>query len=149
MFDVYHYCIMSNHFHILLKVQNGAELPKIIHGITQSYSYYYRKMYERVGYVYQNRYKSFLIEENSYLLECGRYIERNPLRAGMVKDPAQYYWSSYNFYAIGRQDDIISDNPLYADMGKTHNERQYRYRSYISEARPYEKMVWLVRACGS
>ena len=82
---------MANHFHLLLKVGNGTELPKIIHGITQSYSYYYRKTYKRVGYVYQNRYKSFLIEDDSYLLECGRYIERNPLRAGIVKDLSQYY----------------------------------------------------------
>ena len=59
-FDIYHYCVMSNHFHILLRIQEGIVLPKIMHGITQSYSYYYRKSYGRVGHVYQNRYKSFL-----------------------------------------------------------------------------------------
>lgn len=141
IFDIYHYCIMSNHFHILLKVHNGITLPRIMHGITQSYSYYYRKIYKRIGYVYQNRYKSFLVEDDSYLLECGRYIERNPLRAEIVKDLSQYYWSSYNFYAKSRPDDIITENPLYKDMGKTSEERQCHYCDYTLEARPYEKIV--------
>ena len=141
IFDIYHYCIMSNHFHMLLKIREGFALPKVIHGITQSYSYYYRKAYKRIGYVYQNRYKSFLIEDDSYLLECGRYIERNPLRAGIVKDLSQYYWSSYNFYARGRPDDIITENPLYKDMGKVPEEKQRRYRDYVLEARPYDKIV--------
>jgi putative transposase len=141
LFDIFHYCIMSNHFHILVKIYKGGDLPKVIHGITQSYSYYYRKTYRRVGYVYQNRYKSFLVEDDAYLLECGRYIERNPLRAGMVKDLAHYHWSSYSFYAKGMPDDIITENPLYKNMGKVPDERQRRYRDYVLEARPYEKMV--------
>ena len=140
-FDIFHYCIMSNHFHILLKVHNGDDLPKIMHGITQSYSYYYRKMYHRAGYVYQNRYKSFLVEDDTYLLECGRYIERNPLRAGMVKDLSHYHWSSYNFYAKGMPDDIITEDPLYKDMGMTPEERQKHYCNYLLESRPYERIV--------
>ena len=116
IFDVFHYCLMSNHFHILLKVHKGDDLPKIMHGITQSYSYYYRKTYRHTGYVYQNRYKSFSVEDDAYLLECGRYIERNPLRAGIVKELSLYHWSSYNFYAKGMPDDIITENPLYKDM---------------------------------
>lgn len=118
-FNIYHYCLMSNHIHILLKVSSGKELPRILQGITQSYSFYYRKRYNHSGYVYQNRYKAFLINDDLYLLECGRYIERNPVRAGMVKDPSLYYWSSYNFYAKGKADDIITTNPLYKEMGKS------------------------------
>lgn len=75
------------------------------------------------------------------MLECGRYIERNPLRACIVKDPSQYYWSSHNFYAKGRPDDIITQNTLYNDMGKTLQERQRYYREYVMEARPYETIV--------
>lgn len=140
-FDIFHYCVMSNHFHILLKINNGNDLPKIVHGITQSYSYYYRKTYNYTGYVYQNRYKSFIIEDDSYLLECGRYIERNPLRAGIVNDPASYYWSSYNFYAKGKHDDIITESLLYSGMGNTLEERQKHYRSYVLESRLYEKII--------
>jgi len=126
---------------MLMKIRKGEDLPKTIHGITQSYSYYYRKTYKHTGYVYQNRYKSFSVEEDSYLLECGRYIERNPLRAGIVIDLSQYYWSSYNYYVKGIPDDIITEDPLYADMGSTPEEKQRHYSRYISEARPYENIV--------
>ena len=141
IFDIYHYCLMPNHIHVLLKVRDGKELPRILQGITQSYSFHYRKTYNYSGYVYQNRYKSFLIEEDSYLLECGRYIERNPLRAGLVKELSQYYWSSYNFYAKGKFDDIITMNPLYEAIGATAQERMLKYRGYVLELRPYEKVL--------
>lgn len=141
IFDIYHYCFMSNHIHMLLKTENGGNLPRILQGITQSYSFHYRRAYNYSGYVYQNRYKSFLIENDSYLLECGRYIERNPLRAGIVKDLAQYYWSSYNFYAKCKFDDIITMNPLYKDLGSTAQERMLKYREYVLESRPYEKVL--------
>ena len=141
IFDIYHYCLMSNHIHFLLKIIKGGDLPRILQGITQSYSFYYRKTYNYSGYVYQNRYKSFLIEDGAYLLECGRYIERNPLRAGIVKDLSQYCWSSYNFYAKGRFDDIITTNPLYRTLGNTAEERILKYREYVLEPRPYEKVL--------
>lgn len=141
IFEIYHYCIMSNHFHVLLKVCNGKDLPRIMHGITQSYSYHYRKAYGHFGYVYQNRYKDFPIKDDSYLLECGRYIERNPLRAGMINDPSRYVWSSHNFYAKGNPDDIITENPLYKNMGQSSEDRQRRYRDYVVEARPYERII--------
>ena len=140
-FDIYHYCLMPNHFHFLLKIMKGAELPKILHGISQTYSHYYRKVYNRSGHVYQNRYKSYLIEDDGYLLECGRYIDRNPLRAGIVKNLPDYSWSSYNFYGNGQADDLLTVNPLYTGMGKTDEERRNSYRKYIVEARPYEKLI--------
>jgi len=140
-FDIYHYCIMSNHFHILIRVKKGEELPKIIQGITQSYSFYYRRTYDFTGYVYQNRYKSFLIEDDAYLLECGRYIERNPLRANIVKQSSQYHWSSYRFYTRNIQDDILTENLLYSSLGLTGEERRKAYQDYVSKPRPYENIL--------
>ena len=140
-FDIYHYCIMSNHFHILMRVRKGEDLPKIIQGITQSYSFYYRKTYDSTGYVYQNRYKSFLIEDDAYLLECGRYIERNPIRANIVKEPSQYHWSSYRFYIRDIQDDILTENLLYSSLGLTGEERRKAYQDYVSTSRPYENIL--------
>lgn len=141
IFDIYHYCFMSNHFHILLKIISGKDLPRVLQGITQSYSFYYRIKYGHAGYVYQNRYKSYLVENDSYLLDCGRYIERNPLRAGIVKDLSQYRWSSHNFYANGRYDDIITVNPLYESFGNNPEERMNKYREYVLEVRPYERVL--------
>jgi putative transposase len=140
-FDIYHYCIMSNHFHFVLKIIKGKMLPKVIQGITQSYSFYYKRRYHHIGYLYQNRYKSFLIKDNAYLLECGRYIERNPIRAKIVKDPKDYYWSSYNFYSKGKHDDIITISPLYEALAKTPQQRQKAYIEYVSKPRLYEVLV--------
>lgn len=98
-FDLYHYCFMSNHFHLLLKIEKGNELSLLMKGICQSYAFSYKRKYNFSGYLFQNRYKSIFISKDSYLMECGRYIERNPVRAGIVADPGQYHWSSYNRYA--------------------------------------------------
>ena len=140
-FDIYHYCIMTNHFHFLLKALKGASLPKILQGITQTYSYYYRQVYGHCGYVYQNRYKTFIIDKDSYLLECGRYIERNPVRAGIVKDPADYPWSSYNYYTRGKKDDIVTTEPLFLELGRSVVERGKVYIDYVTTPRPYEELI--------
>ncbi|MBL7197072.1 MAG: transposase [Candidatus Omnitrophica bacterium] len=138
---IYHYCLMSNHFHLLIRPIEAANLPKFMQGITLSYSIYYKGKYSHVGHVYQNRYKSFLIEDDAYLLECGRYIERNPLRACIAGHPSMYYWSSYKFYANGKKDDIININPVYETLGNTGIERQKAYKEYVDQARPYEKIL--------
>mgnify|MGYP001558251488 FL=1 len=91
---LYHYCLMSNHIHLLGKVIQAGNLKKFMQGLNQSYSNYYKRVYKHSGHLWQGRYKSFLIQKDSYLLECGRYIERNPLRAKMVEDPKDWPWSS-------------------------------------------------------
>lgn len=140
-FDVYHYCFMPNHFHILLKIIKGSELSSIMKGICQSYAFYYKKKYDFVGYVFQNRYKSILIEEDGYLMECGRYIERNPVRAGLVDDPAKYHWSSYNFYAKSALDGIITPDPLYEEFASVNADRVIKYVEYVAKSRPYEQLL--------
>ncbi len=77
---LYHYCLMSNHVHFLMKTIQGSDLSRLMQGINQSYSNYYKRTYQHMGHIWQGRYKSFKITKDSYLLECGRYIERNPLK---------------------------------------------------------------------
>ena len=141
MFELYNYVFMSNHFHFLIKIINAKNLPKIMKEICQRYASYYKKTYGHVGYLFQNRYKSIHIEVDSYLLECARYIERNPLRARVVKNLCYYKWSSYGFYADGAEDDIVTVNPLYLDFGNNAKERQEKYREYVLTPRPYEAIV--------
>ncbi len=140
-FDLYHYCLMPNHFHLLLKIDNSKQLPKLLKSIAQSYSFYVRRKYDRVGYIFQGRYKSLLIESDSYLLECGRYIERNPVRAGLVNDPMEYRWSSYKIYSSDKIDPIIALDPLYMTLGKNTFERQKNYKEYLLLSREYELLV--------
>lgn len=140
-FDVYNYCLMSNHIHFLIKISKGRDLPKLMQGVFQSFRFYYRRKYKYTGYLFQGRYKSKLIEKDSYLLECARYIERNPLRAGIIDDLSQYRWTSYMHYAYGCQNDIIITNPMYLTLEKTPAERQQDYREYVLTDRPYEDII--------
>jgi len=73
-----------------------------MHGMNLAYAIRFSRKNGKVGHLWQDRYKSAAVERESYLLECGRYIERNPLRAGIVKDPGEYRWSSYRVYGYGR-----------------------------------------------
>ena len=140
-FDIFHYCLMPNHTHILIKVAIGNELPRIMQGINQSYAKHYKRVYKLIGNLFQGRYNSIFIDSDEYLLECGRYIERNPLRAGMVADLSEYYFSSYNFYANGRGDDIITLDPCYIALSEDPKERKRLYKEYVLQKRPYEVIV--------
>ena len=88
----------------------------------------YNKVYSRIGHFWQDRFKSFVIDDDDYLLRCGLYVERNPVRAGLVKAPEDYPWSSYNAYAFGQKDSIITLDPLYDSLGNTAEEKMAAYR---------------------
>ena len=95
----------------------------------------------QIGNLFQGRYKSPYIDKDEYLLECGRYIERNPLRAQIVDDLSQYYFSSYNFYSEDRRDDIITVNPLYEALSNDPAMRKQLYKQYLLQERPYENII--------
>jgi len=140
--NILHYCLMPNHIHLLIQVQRAEDLPKFMQAILQVYASYFRKKYNSVGFVFQNRYKSYLIEKESYLLECARYIERNPVRAKITSNILDYPWSSFSFYARGIDNGIIKTiDPLYPDLAKTELERKQRYQNHVLEERPYEDIV--------
>lgn len=138
---LYHYCLMSNHLHLLFKVIKADDLSKLMQGINLSYTLYYKKKYKFTGSLWQGRYKSMLIEKDEYLMECGRYIERNPVRAGIVKDPDEYEFSSFKFYSRGESSDILTEDILYKDLGFDIDQRQAKYREYIMQDRAYERIL--------
>ncbi|MBU1262841.1 transposase, partial [bacterium] len=84
-FKVYHWCLMNNHYHLLIELANSKDLNKIMGAIQQIYAVYHHKRYQTAGQLFQSRFKSQAIEKSNYLLACGRYIERNPLRANLVR----------------------------------------------------------------
>jgi len=140
--SIFHYCLMPNHIHLLIKAIKAADLPKFMQTVLQGYAYYFRKKYLSVGFIFQNRYKSRFIENDAYLLECGRYIERNPLRAKLILNLFEYRWSSYLLYATGQQDGIVKLlNPLYLDLGDTDKKRKEAYVNYVLQGRPYEDIL--------
>jgi putative transposase len=133
---------MPTHLHFLARLDASGDLSKFMQGILQVYAVYYRSKYNSCGFVFQNRYKSLFIGAEAYLLECGRYIERNPLRAGLVVNIGDYCWSSYSFYANGNKDGLVSlVNPLYLDLADKKEKRQIIYQNYVSTQRPYDLIV--------
>ncbi|MDP2831645.1 MAG: transposase [Candidatus Omnitrophota bacterium] len=139
---VMNYCLMPNHVHLLMKAEIALDLPMFMKAILQVYAAKFRRKYKSAGFVFQNRYKSRLIDNDAYLLECARYIERNPVRAKIVVDVSAYSWNSYHYYAKGAADKIITlSNPLYLDMADTDIKRREAYASFIHLQRVYDPIV--------
>lgn len=136
-----HYCLMANHIHLLGQPQQGSDLPKLMQFLLLEYSRWHRKETGYSGHLWQGRYKSPLIERESYFLECGRYIERNPLRAGIVSRLEDYRWSSYPHYAGGAPDPLVDEDPYYEDLGPSAESRQEAYREYIKLEGPYDGLI--------
>lgn len=141
LWKLHHFCLMPNHVHLIVSMPEFRNLPKLMQGLNQGYERYYRKRYAHSGHLWQGRYKSIAIEKEDYLLECARYIERNPVRAGIVSDPAQYPWSSYGVYAQGKVSCLVEPDAGYLGLGPTLTSRQEVYRTYLSVTRPYEQIL--------
>jgi len=132
---IYHYILMNNHVHIILKAVTGKSLSETFKRTNISYTLYYRRKYKGVGHFFQDRFKSFLIQDGKYLLECGRYVEMNPVKAGLVKEPGQYKWSSYKVYADGEYDNVVDMNPEYEALSKDKEKRETIYKEYVDDSR--------------
>lgn len=115
--EIYHYCLMSNHFHLLLRVKQARDLANLMHAVQLRYAIHYAKKYEFVGHVFQERYRSPRISQESYYLQCGRYIERNPVRAGIAARAEDYAYSSAPSYTFGCRDDLVTPNSIIKRWG--------------------------------
>jgi len=100
-FKLYCFCLMPNHVHLIIEVQDPLRLNKIMRSLNLGYTLYYNSKYKKVGHLWQDRFKSRVIEKDAYLLECINYIEANPVRAALVSDITRYQWSSYTFRVPG------------------------------------------------
>jgi putative transposase len=138
-FKLYHWVLMNNHVHLLLETTGDSSLSKIMQGINLAYTLWFNRENGKVGHLWQDRFKSAVIERDSYLLECGRYIERNPLRAQLVKDPTEYPWSSYRVYAHGEEDGLTQRHEIYETLGGEPSQRQKAYREYVCSNRDKEE----------
>ena len=119
-FDIMAYCLMDNHIHMLLRVNEG--LSRIMQRILTSYAYYYNSKYERSGHVFQNRYSSEVVETEGYLLAVIRYIHNNPLNAG-ISSREEYPWSSWHEY-VGFSK-LINARPVIELVGGRENFLQF------------------------
>lgn len=123
------YALMTNHVHLLLTPRQAENVPRLIIALGRRYVQYINKTYRRTGTLWDSRYKSSLIQAETYLLTCQRYIELNPVRAAMVDDPAHYRWTSYRANGLGHASAILTPHPLYLALGVDDRARQGAYRA--------------------
>lgn len=125
---IHAYVLMTNHVHLLLSAGTPDGAGALMKALGQRYVQYINRTYRRSGTLWEGRFRSCLTQEESYLLACQRYIELNPVRAGMVDHPAEFRWSSYRANAQGEPDALIEAHPLYLALGATATARQAAYR---------------------
>jgi len=135
---VHAYCLMTNHYHLLLETPDG-NLPEILRHINGAYTNYYNTKRKRSGHLFQGRYMAILIEADEYLLELTRYIHLNPVRCGMVTKPEEHQWSSYSDY-IGERS---KPDWLCTEVVKKHFGEGKKYRNFVEDmlGKEYESPI--------
>jgi putative transposase len=125
---IHAYTLMRNHVHLLATPESATSLPKTMQALGRRYIPFFNRRYRRTGGLWEGRYKPALVYDERYWLICMRYVELNPVRAGIVDNPEQYRWSSYAHHAFGRSDTLVSGHPLYSALGATAESRQLAWR---------------------
>jgi putative transposase len=127
-FSVHAYVCMTNHAHVLGTPKLEDSVSRMIQFVGRYYVSYVNHQYGRTGTLWEGRHKGALIDSDEYLLACQRYIELNPVRAGMVETPGEYPWSSYRANAFGEKDSLLTHHLLYRRLGADPAARQAAYR---------------------
>ena len=128
---IYHWAIMPTHYHLVFEFELPELISKFMAGLHRAYSHYYHRQYDAVGFLWQGRFKLQPIQKELYLKNCGRYVERNPMRAGIVKDVCEYAHSSARFYCLGQKDGITQVSPDFEGFGKSAVGRQIAYKEFL------------------
>lgn len=144
-FDLYHYCLMPTHVHLSAKTGNAKNFSNFMKKINLAYFYHYKNLYGWHGHFWQDRFKSQPVGKDEYFIQCGKYIELNPVRAGLVKDPRDYPYSSYRYYGLGEPNSLLTKDIFYSELGKNPKIRQEKYQDLIiSEVVTdyYKNKIW-------
>ena len=129
---IHAWVLMTNHVHLLCSPANHSGISQMMQSLGRMYVMYFNRAYKRSGTLWEGRYRSCLVQSDKYLLEVYRYIELNPVRAGMVQDPSEYSWSSYQCNALGKQSDLLTIHPNYLAINQDANNRLADYRKLFA-----------------
>ena len=148
--DVHSYALMTNHFHIMATPRAATGLSSAMHVLGTKYAGYFNRRYTRTGRLFEGPFKSSVIDTETYWFTCMRYVELNPVRAGLVSEPADYRWSSYRSNALGAHDGLIALHSLYVSLGESAACRQQSWRELCCETIPQEQIFQIRQAtrCG-
>ena len=126
--DIHAWVFMTNHVHLLVTPKKENATSKMMQSLGRYYVRYYNKTYRRSGTLWEGRFKSCLVESADYLLKCYQYIELNPVRAGIVDDPSEYHWSSYQCNGLGVESKLMKPHDVYQKLGRSKESRLKAYR---------------------
>ena len=131
---IHAYVSMTNHVHLLVSPATARSLPRMMQTVGRRYVGRFNFLYQRSGTLWEGRYRAALVETDSYLLACLRYVELNPVRAGIVAAPAEFRWSSHRANAYGHDDPIVTPHPLLGALAPSPGTRHQWYRDLFSHA---------------
>lgn len=135
--EIHAFVLMTNHVHLLATPRREPEsISEMMKVLGQRYAQYFNRRHERTGGLFEGRYRSCLVAEERYLFACYRYIELNPVRAGMVRGPGDYFWSSYRANALGQANSLITPHAVYDALAATPPQRQAHYRDLFRRELP-------------
>jgi putative transposase len=138
--DVHAYVLMTTHLHVVLTPGTRDALPKAIQFVGRCYVPYFNRRYGRTGGLFDGRYRAHHLHSEQYWLNAVRYVEMNPVRAGIVRHPAEYRWSSYRVHAFGDESSLIAPHAGYERLGPTPEERQDAWRTLCAVPLPDDQL---------
>lgn len=121
------YVLMGNHVHFLMTPGSSVGISRLMGVVGNRYVSYFNNRYGRTGTLFEGRHRSCMIDSESYLMRCYRYIDLNPVRAGIVDKPDSYYWCSYGFNALGAFSELVTPHELYRSLAGSGPSRQQAY----------------------
>ena len=127
--QIHAYVLMTNHVHLLVTPLNEEGIGKMMQSLGRRYVQYFNLRNARTGTLWEGRYRATLVDTERYLFACMRYIELNPVRAGVVKLPGEFRWSSFRCNAYGSRDTLVTHHPQYLSLGASSPARQRAYRA--------------------
>jgi putative transposase len=131
--DIHAYVLMTNHVHLLATPSSAGSVSRMMQQLGRRYVRYFNACEARTGTLWEGRFRSCPVDSDTYLLRCMRYIELNPVRAGMTHDPGGYRWSSYHHHALGRTDALLTTHPQYLMLARTPDQRRLTYAQLVAD----------------
>ena len=153
-FELFAYCLMTNHVHLLIKTTEHGSVSKIMQSITVAHTRWYNYKYQRCGHVWQGRFHSPVVSEDDHMLTVMQYIEQNPLRAKMIHRISDYPWSSYKLN-IQQKEGVLIDraaNKVFIKLGADQRDRIYTYKARMAQeisAKELDRIHWSTRKGGN
>ena len=140
-FDLYHFCLMPNHVHLLVQTKKAEDFSLFMKKINLAYFHHFKQNYGWVGHFWQDRFKSQPIGKDAYFIQCGKYIELNPVRKGLVMKPDSYKYSSYGYYANGEKNKLITEDFFYKELGIDNKIRREKYQKIMIDETVIENYI--------